>query len=215
MNNPNIVLRMDKAIVGFSDGKPIGFSRGSNVGFSQGDSSPMPKKAPPSYGPAVKEFQETLQIRPRVNPSGTSTVLPFALSVSVDDTTLNWQVSSIYSTITDGTNGDNMEITGLDTDTEFMEDKWIVVEGVVTSLAVTELTVTAVDDPDEVSFAGDPEEQNKIRLLIGKVSIVDDAPVAKQFLFHSSRLTYGFLNGKLVRVFELAPTHKDGTAAVP
>jgi hypothetical protein len=134
--------------------------------------------------------------------------LPFSLSVSKVADAYNWKVSSKYSTITDGTNGDSLAITNFDTDTVYTATKWIVVEGAVTDLAVSSLQVKAVDDPAEVVMSGSPLDQSTIRLLIGKVSIVDDAPVFDRFLTEAARLTYGFLNGKLVRVFELAPVHQ-------
>lgn len=161
----------------------------------------------PEHGPRVREPQITLAINRRAVPTD-ELKLPFKLTAFQDGETYHWQVSSVLSTITDGTNGSNLSIANLDTDNAYSATKWIVVQATVTDLAVGSLSVTAVDDPDEVGLdSSTPPEQNTIRLLIGKVSIVEDAPVSEQFRFDAARLTYGFLNGILVRVFESCHVH--------
>lgn len=141
--------------------------------------------------------------------SGGGSSGPFLISVSKVGADCKWQVSSAGSTITDGTSGDSLEISTYNSPATFSATKYIVVEASVTALAVSSLNIAAVDDPDEVGMAGTPPEQDMIRLLLGKVSIVDGTPVAQQFLFTAARLTYGFLDGKIVRVFEAAPSHED------
>ena len=132
---------------------------------------------------------------------------PFALSVSKVGAIYYWNVSSTGSTITNGTNGASMTIANMDTDTAFTSAKYIVAQATVTSLVLGSITITAVDDPEEVDTSGTPVEQDTIRYLIGKVDVVDSAPTKEQHAMTAARLTYGFLSGKLVRVFEFAPTH--------
>ena len=160
-------------------------------------------------GRAIKALAnrvDTVQVPRRSGGSGVAH--PFKLSVSTDGDVYNWNVSSTRSTITDGTNGIALTITNLDTDTAFTEEKYIVVRSTVTSLVLGTVTVIAVDDPEEVLTSGTPVEQDTIQLLIGKVDVVDEAPTKEQYLLHAARLTYGFLSGKLVRVFEAAPIHQ-------
>ena len=132
---------------------------------------------------------------------------PFALSVSKVGAIYYWNVSSVGSTITDGTNGASLAIGNMDTDTAFTAAKYIVAQATVTSLVLGAIAISAVDDPEEVDRSGTPAEQDTIRYLIGKVDVVDSAPTKEQHALTAARLTYGFLNAKLVRVFEFAPTH--------
>jgi hypothetical protein len=147
-------------------------------------------------------------------------VIPFKLSARNDAGTLKWSVSSAYASITDGTNGDTIDLSSAGFDTEtghtISATKYIVLEGSVdSSLAITAWTLTAVDlaNADEVGLAGSPSAQNKIRLLIGKV-VVDTAPdpdtvAVTQAVFTPQRVTLAFLNGLEVKVFEAAPIHPD------
>ena len=59
---------------------------------------------------------------------------------------------------------------------------------------------------DEVGV-DDDYNQNEIRLLLGIVTSEDGRAWKTQHYFTAARLTYGFLNSRLVRVFESAPTH--------
>jgi len=154
---------------------------------------------------ALKNRQDSVQVPRRGGGGGDSH--PFKLSVSKDGALYYWNVSSVGSTITNGTNGASMTIANMDTDTAFTSAKYIVAQATVTSLVLGSITITAVDDPEEVETSGTPVEQDTIRLLIGKVDVVDSAPTKEQHAMTAARLTYGFLNAKIVRVFEFAPTH--------
>ena len=132
---------------------------------------------------------------------------PFRLTVSKVGAIYYWNVSSVGSTITNGTNGASIAIANMDTDTAFTAAKYIVAQATVTSLVLGAIAISAVDDPEEVDRSGTPTEQDTIRYLIGKVDVVDNAPTKEQHALTAARLTYGFLNAKLVRVFEFAPTH--------
>ena len=84
-------------------------------------------------------------------------------------------------------------------------------KGYVSSLVVTSLEVIAVDGEDaaladEVSLDGS-DDQDEIRLLLGIVTEAKGEHSKTQHYFTAARLTYGFLNSRLVRVFESAPTH--------
>ena len=146
-------------------------------------------------------------VPPSRRPGSGGDTHPFRLTVSKDGAIYYWNVSSVGSTITDGTNGASLAIGNMDTDTAFTAAKYIVADATVTSLVLTGLAISAVDDPEEVDTAGTPAEQDTIRYLIGKVDVVDSAPTKTQYALTAARLTYGFLNAKLVRVFEFAPTH--------
>ena len=146
------------------------------------------------------------QVLPRTSTEASANH-PFHLSVSKVDSLYYWSVSSVGSTITNGTNGASMTIANMDTDTAFTSAKYIVAQATVTSLVLGSITISAVDYPEEVDTSGTPVEQDTIRYLIGKVDVVDSAPTKTQYALTAARLTYGFLNAKLVRVFEFAPTH--------
>jgi hypothetical protein len=171
---------------------------------------------PSSKGDTVTGYDHSETLVPPGGGGGEPPVLPFALSVSQDGEIYNWRVSSVYSTITDGTNGDNLSVENFDADFAFTGEKWVVVEAAVTDLSVGTLEVLAVDDPEEVALdESTPPAQNKVRLLIGKVNVVESVPVREQYRFDAARLTYGFLNGKIIRVFESCHVHPDYTPPDP
>jgi hypothetical protein len=111
-------------------------------------------------------------------------------------------------TIQDGTNGEAVSISGLDTDIGISSTKFIVIEATITDYVASGWEVKAVDyaDTAEVGTSGTPPAQNKARLLIGKVTISGDEITAKQACFSSQVLTTGLLNGLVIRAFVPAPT---------
>lgn len=194
--------------------------------FSRKRSNP---EKPPNYvnpkrqEEAVKRFQSHLEA-PKRNPDAAQKVqkggdpesdpitLPFALTTSE----LTWSVSSALSSITDGTNGDAIDLSVLgifDVPNNIAATKYIVLEADVDEdLVCTGWAFSAVNAADTVGVktnGGAPDIQDKVRLLIGKVTVADGAASATQAVFTSQRLTHGFLNGIMVRVFASAPTHPD------
>jgi len=148
---------------------------------------------------------------------------PFMLSVEYDGTAWNWQVSSYQSSVTDGTNGAAIDLSGalFDTPTAIDATKYIVLQATVGSeLALSSWTVLAVDlaDADEVNMSALPDPpytlvQDAARLLIGKITYtaadegIPSTAVATQAIYTGQRVAHGFLNGSVVRVFESAPVH--------
>lgn len=135
---------------------------------------------------------------------------PFNITVFKTGTSSRWSVGPAHlSTIIDGTNGASLDIDNLDKKTRFLGKKYLVVKGNVSSLVVTSLEVIAVDAADLADEVGvdDDYNQNEIRLLLGIVNSAEGRVWKTQHYFTAARLTYGFLNSRLVRVFESAPTH--------
>ena len=140
----------------------------------------------------------------------TTTKVNLAEEGEADNFVYKWSVGPAnLSTIIDGTNGASLDIATLDTATVFEGTKYLVVKGYVSSLVVTSLEVIAVNAAalaDEVSLDGS-DDQDEIRLLLGIVTEAEGEHSKTQHYFTAARLTYGFLNSRLVRVFESAPTH--------
>lgn len=133
---------------------------------------------------------------------------PWKLSTRNNDGTLEWKVEREEGTITDGTNGSSIDITAatFDTWTSITATKYIALEASVsTALALSSWTLSAVDAADalEVGFDGTGEVQDTIRLIIGKVTITSGAISHEQIAKDHQRVDYGFLNGVLVKVFNL------------
>lgn len=148
---------------------------------------------------------------------------PFKLSTLVDGSTLQWKVSSTGSTVMDGINGDMIDLGSAGAEwasgaikfgvaTTITASKLIVLQADVAedTLEITDWTLAAVDDAEEVGIdEGPPPFQNKIRLLIGKVT-VDTSPdpdtaTATQACYSAQRIVHATLNGVVVKVFEDAP----------
>jgi hypothetical protein len=149
--------------------------------------------------------------------AGTALELPFALSVMKDGSTWKWRVSSKGSTLIDGTNGAAVSLptgetpVGMDFDHPITATKWIVLQAEVSAgLDCSSWAFAAVDsaDADEVGMTtATPPTQNKLRLLIGKITFTGSPAVATaaQATYSAQRLTYGWLNGVPVRLLESAP----------
>lgn len=134
---------------------------------------------------------------------GDGSLHPFKLVTAVD----GWKVSPVGSTITDGTNGTNLSITGLDTvrsDTGLVAVKVSISANLTASSASIQTGFTK-----EVVASGTPPAQTEAWLLIGKVTSTGTPATYsfKQAITSAALLTHGFLNGSIVRVFDSAPTH--------
>jgi len=137
-----------------------------------------------------------------------ATIGPFHISLAKYDTGWNFQVGT--GSITDGTNGDAIDLSSyFDIDVFITETCYIVVEAAVdSSLATSGWTITTKEtapEAEEVGFTSG--DQSELRLLLGKITIVESVGTVSQAIFNSARITHGFVNGVLVKVFELAPTN--------
>jgi hypothetical protein len=174
---------------------------------------------------ALQELRDRKIVGTNLPGKPSSNKIPFKLTARIESGTKYWKVSQERSSIIDGTNGDAIDLgpsgadwasgaIKFDTDTAITATKYIVLKGAVSStLVITDWTLAAVDaaDADEVGFDGD--EQDEIRLLIGKVTI-DTVPdpdtiLASQAVFSPQRITHGLLNAAAVKVFDSAPIQID------
>ena len=152
---------------------------------------------------------ETIFEQPKISAEFTH---PFKLTTSKVGTIAKFKVSGDSSGIQDGTNGDAIaSITGLNDLHSILSEKYVVIEAAVdANLACSGWQVLAVSSADaaEVSIAGTPPAQDKLRLLIGKVTWDAETLTATpwQALYSSVRITTGILNGVPIKCFEAAPT---------
>lgn len=135
---------------------------------------------------------------------------PFQLAVRKDGVNWQWTVLSLFSTVTDGTNGNMFDLSGAGFDAwnTFTAAKKIVLSADIDDdLVPSNWTISAIDETEEVLFVADA--QTKARLFIGKVYF--DAGKGKTFqqIEWAQRFCHGFLNGVYVRIFEYAPVHAD------
>lgn len=113
--------------------------------------------------------------------------------------------------IQDGTNGAAIDLTGvIETDFDATAGYVVIEATVATDLSLSDwkaVIVSNVTDTAEVKMTtSDPLRQEKIRLLIGKITLADIEATVWQAWYTSARVSHGFLNGSLVRVLESAPT---------
>lgn len=142
---------------------------------------------------------------------------PFNLVTRRIDGKDHWRVIYLGSSITDGTNGAAVDLTlvGFNADNPITETKYIVLEAdvdpdlVVTNWALVEVAPGDEANLEEVGMSDDDSTiQGKLRLLIGKVTIEPDKPInVAEAVFTAQRITHGFLNGIMVKVFESAPVN--------
>jgi len=130
---------------------------------------------------------------------------PFTLTLNEVDGSQEWHVTQNRGSITDGANGPalNLSTVAWDTPTVIAASKWIVLEipiiaGLVDGANCSLVAVDAADNK-EISVAGDPEEQDKIRLRIGEVVISDGVATAYQAVSDSQIIINVFMNGKLYK----------------
>ena len=145
---------------------------------------------------------------------------PFELQVISDGEDWKWKVSSDRSTVTDGTNGELVDLTGAGFDgdgTAFSSDTYIVLEADVADETLvtsgwTLSAVTAATAAKEVGLTSSGTvRQDKIRLFIGVARMVGSPAVGQesQAVFTAQRIAWGIMNGLAVKVFESAPVHPD------
>lgn len=142
---------------------------------------------------------------------------PFKLTTWKEGETLKYEVGK--GGIQDGTNGDAIDLSAvLEEEKVFTEAGYVVIEADVDSgLALTGWVARIAANPtdatngaQEVRYTtGSTIRQDKLRLLIGKITMSDDpepVPTAWQAQFTSVMITQGVHNGMLVKNFKAAPT---------
>jgi len=141
---------------------------------------------------------------------GAPALISFRLTVAQNESEAwQWQVSSDRSTITDGTNGPAIDLSGVDFDTPVTvsADSWIVLEADVgEDFLVTDWMLaakTTAEDAKELGFndPGDPVFQNKVRLYIGKIEFEDDVPSVTQATTQPQMIDFRLQNGTFVKAF--------------
>lgn len=112
--------------------------------------------------------------------------------------------------ITDGTNGDAIDLGGIIGTTHSASSGYVVISAVVDeSLELSDWDVSVMTEADAAMecVIGSGSQQGGLRLLLGKLTPDSTGTTVSQALFTSVRVTHGILNGAAVRVFEAAPTH--------
>jgi len=136
--------------------------------------------------------------------------IPFRLSVSNKKAGAEWEVSAVFSTVTDGTNGDMFDLSNVEFDKkkDITTTQLIMLKAFVNEdLSVQSWELVATLDEREVVMVD--SKQTEALLLIGKVFFDKGSAIAIQCIFTAQRLTHGLLNGVAVRVFDSAPVHAD------
>jgi hypothetical protein len=142
---------------------------------------------------------------------------PFFLSVSKVESNWKWEVSEDKSSVTDGLNGNLIDLGSsgsgwsgsaikFGVKTTIASTKWIVLQCQIDGgWAASNWTLAAVDNRDEAVFVDG--EQTHARLLIGRVKFSGSPATAEanQSVMTAQRLIHGIINGYPVRVFEAAP----------
>lgn len=169
-------------------------------------SVPLEPKQVPSHGPRVPVFESPIEIRPR------QAAVVAAGAFQLTTSALTWKVSSVGSSVTAGTNGPAIDLSGAGFDTpNVIADgvtKYIVLEASVAAGVVSSWTFLAVDTADNKEIGLDtatPPAQDKVRLRIGKVVTASGSATATQYVATAQILTDMFLNGVIVKGFESHP----------
>lgn len=135
---------------------------------------------------------------------------PFRLEKAVSGNDSGWKLSSWGSSITDGTNGGALDITGLDDFRQTDGDVWIQVDIMddltVSSLQGANVMVEVGGYADEVDFDEDGI-QTHANLFIGRVFVADGVYSFSQAINNAQLLTHGLVNGSAVRVFDSHTIH--------
>jgi hypothetical protein len=136
--------------------------------------------------------------------------VPFKLTTSTDDGVAKYRVGK--GSIQDGTNGAAISLSGI-TETETTATAgYVVIEADVdASLVITGWTLAIKTDATGAQEVGMTTtgtiRQNKVRLLIGKLTLAGDVATPFQAQFSSVRINVGLINGIAAKVFEDAPTY--------
>lgn len=151
------------------------------------------RRSPSLAGGSSAQLPTGLSMIPRrLKPSGAPAAqLPFELSVAKEADDWKWTVSSVYSCITDGTNGAVIDLSTAGFDgggTIVTAEKYVVLEADIDEVTgdITDWILSAVDEAEAIEEVGTDESavvtgtifQNKIRLLIGKLAYDAGPPVS-------------------------------------
>jgi hypothetical protein len=144
--------------------------------------------------------------------------ISWRLSVTFDDPDYKWSVSAINSTITEGTNGTLIDLSSdsskwlastaikFDVLTNITASQWIVLECAVSSTFVlSNFTFKAVSTRTnalEVKFLTTGTlQQEKLRMLIGKIIFEDGVPRVVQGEKNEQFIDWGMLNSRAIKCF--------------
>jgi hypothetical protein len=134
---------------------------------------------------------------------------PFQITTSTVDGGAKYRI--VRGSLQDGTNGTAIALTGItDTDRTATAGYVVLEADVDASLVVSGWALaikTAAADTHEVGMTTSGEiRQNKIRMLIGKLTVDGAVATPWQAWFTSARVTNGVLNGVPVKLVDTAPT---------
>ena len=168
--------------------------------------TPRAAESSPPREPSVGSVQGTQHSMSNRPPStGGTGSHPFKLVSSGE----GWAVSSTGSTITDGTDGTSIAITGLGT--EQSGDGLVAIKvSLDSNLDVTGAEVDVGTFSVEVNDdGGTPPTQIEAWLLVGRVTLTDGVYSFTQAIQEAQLLSHGLLNGMPFRGFMAAPVHTD------
>jgi len=182
-----------------------------------------------SLGQKSNQIQPGVGYRVTQTPGGTTTSVikkripqtPYSWRLSIDYVApdYKWAVSAELSTITEGGNGTKLDLSSgsalwiaaspikFDVPTTIAATSWIVLECTVTATTYvlddfTFKAVTTRATAQEVAFLGSPTfQQEKLRLLIGKIIFEDDVPRVVQGANTQMFIDWGMLNSRAVKCY--------------
>jgi hypothetical protein len=134
---------------------------------------------------------------------------PFKITTKTVDGVPKYKVAK--GSIQDGTNGSTISLTGITETDRTATAGYVVLEADVDAGLVVSgwalVIKTAAADTQEIGLTTSGEiRQNKLRLLLGKLTLAGDVATPWQAWFTSARVGNGLLNGVAVRLIDAAPT---------
>lgn len=143
---------------------------------------------------------------------GIADSLEFPFRITINNKNATFRVSSRGSSITNGTNGSPVPISGFDEDIAISGDLFVVAEAHVNEeLVIPNFTIKMTSETQEVDISED--SQTKLRLFIGKVYQETNLETGllntfvRQAVTTAYRTSFGFFNGTYVKFLEPAPSH--------
>jgi hypothetical protein len=172
---------------------------GSELGDESGASA-----AGDNIGP-----MDTPEDIPEFSGGGETFSHPFKITTKTVDGVPKYKVAK--GSIQDGTNGSTIALTGITETDRTATAGYVVLEADVDAGLVVSgwalVIKTAAADTQEIGLTTSGEiRQNKLRLLLGKLTLAGDVATPWQAWFTSARVGNGLLNGVAVRLIDAAPT---------
>jgi hypothetical protein len=134
---------------------------------------------------------------------------PFKITTETVNGVPKYKVAK--GSIQDGTNGTTIALTGITETDRTATAGYVVLEadvdaGLVVSGWALAIKTAAADTHEIVLTTSGEIRQNKLRLLLGKLTLADGVATPWQAWFTSARVGTGLLNGVAVRLIDAAPT---------